>query len=99
CGEGLAETQYVFLEGNTLPTRFAALSPNAHFTIAETGFGTGLNILAAWKLWEETAPKSARLDMLSIEKHPLTREDLEKAYRNWPELTPFAHSLLQHYPP
>ncbi|MCD6035563.1 MAG: FAD-dependent cmnm(5)s(2)U34 oxidoreductase [Rickettsiales bacterium] len=98
AGEGLAETRYVFLEGNRLAERFSALPENAHFTIAETGFGTGLNILAAWKLWEETAPKSARLSLVSIEKHPLTREDLARAYQNWPELAAFSQILLSHYP-
>ena len=38
---GLAETRHVFLAGNGLPAR---LVPGFH--VAETGFGTGLNLLA-----------------------------------------------------
>src|SRR5699024_4764541 len=38
---GLAETRHVFLAGNDLPAR---LRPGFH--VAETGFGTGLNLLA-----------------------------------------------------
>ncbi|MEL0197634.1 MAG: hypothetical protein VW870_11370, partial [Rhodobiaceae bacterium] len=38
--EGLAEARHVFLDGNDLVARFAA---GDHLTIAETGFGTGLN--------------------------------------------------------
>ena len=41
--DGLAETRHVFLDGNDLPARMAAAD---HLTIAETGFGTGLNLLA-----------------------------------------------------
>ena len=38
---GLEETRHVFLAGNDLPRR---LRPGFH--VAETGFGTGLNLLA-----------------------------------------------------
>ncbi len=51
---GLAETQYVFLQGNQLAERFAQLPPQHSFTIAETGFGTGLNFLATWQLWQQS---------------------------------------------
>ena len=43
---GLAETHHVFLQGNRLPERFGQLTSEQSFTIAETGFGTGLNFLA-----------------------------------------------------
>ena len=42
--DGLGEARHVFLDGNDLAGRIAAA---AQFTIAETGFGTGLNFLAA----------------------------------------------------
>lgn len=50
--DGLAETDHVFIKGNNLPENWQGKS---RFTIVETGFGTGLNILSAWKLFEETA--------------------------------------------
>ena len=46
---GLDETRHVFLLHNQLADRWAALDAGAHFCIAETGFGTGLNFLAAWQ--------------------------------------------------
>ena len=46
---GLNETRHVFLAGNDLPNRF---EPGFH--IAELGFGTGLNLLAAWQMWDAT---------------------------------------------
>lgn len=52
--DGLAESRYVFLEQNQLPTRFANLTNYQTFTIAELGFGTGLNILALWQLWRQS---------------------------------------------
>lgn len=47
---GFAETQHVFIRGNGLPQAWAGRD----FTIFETGFGTGLNFLCAWRLWNET---------------------------------------------
>jgi hypothetical protein len=46
--DGLAESRHVFLAGNGLPGRFR---PGFH--VAELGFGTGLNALAAWAAWRE----------------------------------------------
>jgi tRNA 5-methylaminomethyl-2-thiouridine biosynthesis bifunctional protein len=93
---GLDETHYVFLEGNRLPQRFAQAK---RFVIGELGFGTGLNVMAAWRLWKETAPKEARLHLFSIEKHPLTRDDLARAHAAWPMLAEEAARIQQLYPP
>ena len=41
--DGLAETRHVFFAGNDLPARMAKTS---YLCIAETGFGSGLNLLA-----------------------------------------------------
>lgn len=49
---GIAETQFVFIESNQILERWS-LSKDPIFTICETGFGTGLNFLYTWKLWEE----------------------------------------------
>jgi tRNA 5-methylaminomethyl-2-thiouridine biosynthesis bifunctional protein len=73
--DGRAESQYVFLEHNALPSRWAALpdAPETLFVIHETGFGTGLNFLLAWQLWERVAPASARLVFRSLEGFALER--------------------------
>ncbi|GGY06938.1 bifunctional tRNA (5-methylaminomethyl-2-thiouridine)(34)-methyltransferase MnmD/FAD-dependent 5-carboxymethylaminomethyl-2-thiouridine(34) oxidoreductase MnmC [Paludibacterium paludis] len=94
---GLDETRHVFLDNNRLAERFAALAPDGVFTIAETGFGTGLNVLCAWQCFEEHAPPGARLDIVSMEKHPLSREDLARALALWPELSDFSGKLLAQY--
>lgn len=94
---GLQETRYVFLQHNRLATRWARLAPTASFCICETGFGTGLNFLCAWELWEQCAPSTARLHYISCEKYPLTKTDLTRALALWPELQPFAQDLLAQY--
>ncbi len=93
---GIAETEYVFLQGNQLPQRWAN---QESFTIAETGFGTGLNFLCTLKHWLATAPDNAHLNYISVEKHPLDKTDLQRAITSWPELAKFGTELLEHYPP
>ncbi len=95
---GLEETRYVFLTHNHLAERWAALQPGTTFTVAETGFGTGLNFLAAWQLWERTAPEGTRLQMISVEKYPLSPADLDQSLALWPELAGYAEALRQAYP-
>ncbi|MCQ4311782.1 bifunctional tRNA (5-methylaminomethyl-2-thiouridine)(34)-methyltransferase MnmD/FAD-dependent 5-carboxymethylaminomethyl-2-thiouridine(34) oxidoreductase MnmC [Pseudomonas stutzeri] len=94
---GIAETHHVFLQPNALSERFTALAAGARLVIGETGFGTGLNFLCAWQLFERTAPPDAALHFVSVEKHPLKREDLQRALALWPELQDQAQQLLKQY--
>ncbi|VVO23855.1 bifunctional tRNA (5-methylaminomethyl-2-thiouridine)(34)-methyltransferase MnmD/FAD-dependent 5-carboxymethylaminomethyl-2-thiouridine(34) oxidoreductase MnmC [Pseudomonas fluorescens] len=94
---GLDETRYVFLEQNHLRERFAALPVGGRLVIGETGFGTGLNFLCAWQLFEQHAVAGARLHFVSVEKYPLSLPDLQRALALWPELKPFAEQLLAQY--
>lgn len=80
AADGLAESRHVFLQGNDLPKRWAG---RGRFTIAETGFGTGLNFLAAWKLFEETAQAGQRLDFISFEKYPLEAAEISVILADW----------------
>jgi tRNA 5-methylaminomethyl-2-thiouridine biosynthesis bifunctional protein len=75
---GFAETQHVFIRGNGLPEAWAGRD----FTIFETGFGTGLNFLCAWKLWNETNAGKT-LHFISVEKFPLSRAEIEEALGMW----------------
>ncbi|WP_353741397.1 bifunctional tRNA (5-methylaminomethyl-2-thiouridine)(34)-methyltransferase MnmD/FAD-dependent 5-carboxymethylaminomethyl-2-thiouridine(34) oxidoreductase MnmC [Pseudomonas fluorescens] len=94
---GLDETRYVFIEQNRLAERFAALPEGGRLVIGETGFGTGLNFLCAWQLFEQHAAASARLHFVSVEKYPLSPDDLQRALALWPELKVFADQLLEQY--
>jgi tRNA 5-methylaminomethyl-2-thiouridine biosynthesis bifunctional protein len=94
---GLDETRYVFLEQNRLAERFADLPANGRLVIGETGFGTGLNFLCAWQLFEQHAVAGARLHFVSVEKYPLSPADLQRALALWPQLKPLAEQLLRQY--
>jgi tRNA 5-methylaminomethyl-2-thiouridine biosynthesis bifunctional protein len=101
AGNGLAETRHVFLAGNNLARRF---SGSGAFTIAETGFGTGLNFLAAADLWRKTRTPAniaarAHLHFISYEQFPLAPGDLARAHSAWPELAVLADALQRAYPP
>ncbi|MEM7241119.1 MAG: tRNA (5-methylaminomethyl-2-thiouridine)(34)-methyltransferase MnmD [Pseudomonadota bacterium] len=87
--DGLAETRHVFLGGCDLPARFSE-----GFTVAELGFGTGLNLLATWAAWEAAGFKTA-LNFVSFEAFPMDLGDMETALRHWPELDRYAKKLLK----
>nr|WP_129587014.1 bifunctional tRNA (5-methylaminomethyl-2-thiouridine)(34)-methyltransferase MnmD/FAD-dependent 5-carboxymethylaminomethyl-2-thiouridine(34) oxidoreductase MnmC [Pseudomonas frederiksbergensis] len=94
---GLDETRYVFIEQNRLSERFAELPAGERLVIGETGFGTGLNFLCAWQLFEQQAVAGARLHFISVEKYPLSPADMQRALALWPDLKPFADQLLAQY--
>jgi len=94
---GLDETAHVFLEGNRLPARFAALPAGGRFAIGETGFGTGLNFLCASRLFDALAPAGAQLDFVSTELYPLSPADLAQALALWPQLADWPARLLARY--
>lgn len=98
-----AQARQVFLAGNGLPERWAG---RRDFTIAETGFGLGHNVLATWQAWRDDPARPQRLHLLSIEAHPPTRDDLRRAHAGgdspelgaqliaaWPPLVPGLHRL------
>lgn len=90
--DGLAETRHVFLRGCALPERWAGCE---RFSIAELGFGTGLNFCAALALWRETAKPGAVLDFTSFELYPMTAAEIARALDPWPELAPERDDLVR----
>ena len=93
--DGLAETRAVFLDGCGLPQ---AWTDRADFTVAELGFGTGLNIVALLDLWRRARPENGRLHVFSIEGFPLIRDEAARALSAWPELAETAEALLAVWP-
>lgn len=85
---GLAETWHVFLGGNDLPARF-----RDGFSIAELGFGTGLNFLATWAAWRAAGIAGA-FHFTSFEAFPMARADMEAALAAFPDLVPLAGALI-----
>ncbi|HJW12533.1 MAG TPA: bifunctional tRNA (5-methylaminomethyl-2-thiouridine)(34)-methyltransferase MnmD/FAD-dependent 5-carboxymethylaminomethyl-2-thiouridine(34) oxidoreductase MnmC [Albitalea sp.] len=91
----LEQVRHVFLAGNDLPARWAG---RERFVVLETGFGLGNNFLATWDAWRHSAPAKAQLHFISIEQHPLTREDLVRVHRD-SALAPLAEQLVAAWPP
>ncbi|MDY7025803.1 MAG: bifunctional tRNA (5-methylaminomethyl-2-thiouridine)(34)-methyltransferase MnmD/FAD-dependent 5-carboxymethylaminomethyl-2-thiouridine(34) oxidoreductase MnmC [Pseudomonadota bacterium] len=96
---GLEESDYVFVQGNQLPERFAQLPEHGHFVIGETGFGTGLNFLQVWRCFLRYAPKTAKLTFFSVEKHPLPASVIAQGQTHFPELKAPIAALVEQYPP
>ncbi len=94
-GIGLEEKKHVFLQGNDLPNNWRNKD---NFTIAETGFGTGLNFLNTLKLWDETATKEQHLHYISCELHPFNIEQLKTALSQFPQLSQQSTLLINNYP-
>ncbi|NVK36747.1 MAG: bifunctional tRNA (5-methylaminomethyl-2-thiouridine)(34)-methyltransferase MnmD/FAD-dependent 5-carboxymethylaminomethyl-2-thiouridine(34) oxidoreductase MnmC [Gammaproteobacteria bacterium] len=94
---GIDETRYVFLEHNQLPQRWVD-HPAAQFTIAETGFGTGLNFLCAWESWLKHSQAGQTLNFVSVEKFPLDKTSLQLALDQWPKLKTLSDALVSVYP-
>ncbi|EEA93998.1 tRNA (5-methylaminomethyl-2-thiouridine)(34)-methyltransferase MnmD [Pseudovibrio sp. JE062] len=94
---GLGETRYVFLQGNKLPERWKS-APS--FTIAELGFGTGLNFLATLELLL-SLPEAERtkLTYVSFELYPMDAAEIDKALSQWPELKTLKDKLLAAWNP
>lgn len=72
-----AQAQHVFMAGNGLPGRWQG---RTRFVILETGFGLGNNFLATWAAWHADPQRCDHLVFVSIEKHPLRREDLARVH-------------------
>ncbi|MDH2927718.1 bifunctional tRNA (5-methylaminomethyl-2-thiouridine)(34)-methyltransferase MnmD/FAD-dependent 5-carboxymethylaminomethyl-2-thiouridine(34) oxidoreductase MnmC [Lonepinella koalarum] len=95
--DGLAESRYVFQQGNQLWQRWLE-SEQHHFVIAETGFGTGLNFLITTDLFRQfrqqhpQAPLK-RLFFISFEKYPIPLEQLKQAQQIYPEFINIAQQL------
>jgi len=99
--QGVAESNHVFIHGNNLPQRFAVLKAGQIFSIGETGFGSGLNLLLTAHWFRHQATAAACLQLVSTELHPLQMTDLKRALKPWQaELDDdLVTALLAQYPP
>ncbi|HVK98667.1 MAG TPA: tRNA (5-methylaminomethyl-2-thiouridine)(34)-methyltransferase MnmD, partial [Dongiaceae bacterium] len=97
--DGAAETRHVFIGHNDLPQRWQAWHTPGSFVIGETGFGTGLNFLCAWELWRQLRKPGQHLHVVSVEKFPLSKADLERAGTTQQAFAEMAAQLQAQYPP
>ena len=96
--DGLAESDYVFIEGNDLPARWSSSGVERSFVIAEVGFGTGLNACLTIARWLKDRPEGGTLHYIGVEHAPLQQQDVERALARWPELLPVASALQSRWP-
>ncbi|MEL6967112.1 MAG: tRNA (5-methylaminomethyl-2-thiouridine)(34)-methyltransferase MnmD [Pseudomonadota bacterium] len=95
--DGLAESRHVFLAGNHLSQRWANMDHDAVFHLAELGFGTGLNCLAAWELWRQVRPQNARLMITSFEGFPVSAFEAQSVHAVWPDLAELSQPLIDRW--
>ncbi|HEY8881612.1 MAG TPA: FAD-dependent 5-carboxymethylaminomethyl-2-thiouridine(34) oxidoreductase MnmC [Roseateles sp.] len=91
----LAQARHVFVAGNGLPGRWQG---RERFVVLETGFGLGNNFLATWEAWKQDPLRCERLVFVSVEKHPLRRQDLARAHAASPQ-PELARQLIERWPP
>lgn len=101
--DGLSESYYVFQEGNQLWQKWQT-HPYAHFVIAETGFGTGLNFMAVadkFRQFRAANPNATltRLYFISFEKYPLTALQLTTIHQSYPQFADFSQQLTACWQP
>jgi tRNA 5-methylaminomethyl-2-thiouridine biosynthesis bifunctional protein len=92
---GLAQARHVFLRGCGLLSADepATWADAPDWRILETGFGLGLNFLAAWQAWAEDARRPQRLHYVGIEAWPPAAADLLRSVAYLPALQPYAQAL------
>lgn len=101
--DGLAESEYVFLQGNNLWQKWQHHS-TSHFVIAETGFGTGLNFFTVAQHFQQFRQENPnhtlkRLYFISFEKYPLNTEQLKQVHTYFPQFAKFVEKLTAHWRP
>ncbi|MFO6419553.1 tRNA (5-methylaminomethyl-2-thiouridine)(34)-methyltransferase MnmD [Hylemonella sp. W303a] len=78
-------------------TQASAWADQRQWRILETGFGLGLNFLAAWQAWRNDARRPGLLHFVSIEAFPVGAEDLVRGAQAWPELSAQAQELAAQW--
>jgi tRNA 5-methylaminomethyl-2-thiouridine biosynthesis bifunctional protein len=93
-GSPLSEKQAVFVD----PVRAMArqCKPGSQMTVCELGFGFGINCLLTADMWRDLPP-DCRLNFISIEKHPVRKQDLAQLLSKFEFSS--GESLLAQYPP
>jgi tRNA 5-methylaminomethyl-2-thiouridine biosynthesis bifunctional protein len=108
CDSGCEQSHTVFIEANNIFERLKNTTET--FTIAETGFGTGLNFLLTVQVYQQlkntpldqsnnnTDKTNNVLHFISVEKFPLTKAEITKALSLFPHLSEVSKPLVDQYP-
>ncbi len=93
---GLQESTYVYLEGSGFLD--SLLGGKKKITMAEVGFGVGLNFILTYDRFKKSSGSGQVLHYFSFEKYPVKKSDLTRLYSHYPELEESAGELLSLYP-
>ncbi|MDC0094026.1 FAD-dependent 5-carboxymethylaminomethyl-2-thiouridine(34) oxidoreductase MnmC [Alphaproteobacteria bacterium] len=93
--DAIKEREHVYIKTNKLLTRF---KKKTNFTIAELGFGTGLNFLLTWQLWLQVKKSNSILTYISFESAPLSRIELLRVHGLFKNLTHLSKIFLKKLP-
>lgn len=93
-----SESEHVFIAANSLRDRWQALPAGSRFTIAELGFGSGLNFMQSLRLWQEMPTAHSRLHYIALELHPFSLADMRRLHAFWPACAKPSSMLLPQYP-
>lgn len=91
----LKESQHVFIAGNQITK---AWINHDQFTIAELGFGLGINFIATANTWLASNQNNAQLNYISIEKHPVSVEQMKKVFSKLDLHSEITRQLVEEYP-
>ncbi|KGJ96373.1 bifunctional tRNA (5-methylaminomethyl-2-thiouridine)(34)-methyltransferase MnmD/FAD-dependent 5-carboxymethylaminomethyl-2-thiouridine(34) oxidoreductase MnmC [Colwellia psychrerythraea] len=97
---GYQQNDFIFIQKSHIKLRLQAAEKT--FTVAETGFGTGLNFLLTLQAYQKSQLASptplAPLHFISVEKYPLSKEQLVQSLSLLPQLEHLALTLINSYP-
>lgn len=87
----------MFMAGTDTPGRWRG---KPHFTVADIGFGVGINFLTLWEAWRRDPQRPRALHVVAFEGCPLAADDLRRVLT---ALLPQArmadvHALLAQWP-
>lgn len=88
------ESKYVFIQANQLEHRWQ----DKNFTIAEIGFGFGLNFLTSCHAWLTNRRNRHQLHYISFEKHPVSKDDMLQCHKNLGIESDLSSMLCENYP-
>lgn len=99
------DARHVYLAGCNLPEEWTKEQKDektvseSPYTLAETGFGAGINMLTTAATWLEHTAAPRRLHLISVEAYPLDPATLAQAIAPLPSsLHWLGKRLLQNYP-
>lgn len=96
----LAESTFVFIQGNHLQERWRKNNKTENFLIAELGFGTGLNFLNTWLHWKKRefeSKQESKLHYIGIERFPLRIAEMRQIHKRWTDLAALSQCFLEIY--